>query len=218
MNLLKLPIQISLLFQKDRKLVFVDLLLRIIEIVPDEAALLPVFRDGAVSHLFIFITGIHIKNEHPARIQIIIDKGKNFKKIFFLKNIIHRIADGNHRTDRAIQFEFPHILHQIQDIVAALFFLLLRDLKHVAGIIHTDHVIACIRQKFGDGSCSAAKIQDQSVADPVFLQQTFDIFTPRRIIYVIHKQIIHLRKAGIAVHRIPPFSFAIVFRRFRRFS
>ena len=76
MYLLKFTVQIGIFSLRDEngKLIFVDLFLRVIVIIPDEACLFAVFRNRSFTHLFIFILCIQIKNKHALRIQIIVDE------------------------------------------------------------------------------------------------------------------------------------------------
>src|SRR5699024_8147497 len=50
---------------KKRQIILIDPLRFIVIIFPDEAALLPVLRDGILSQLFILMYGIKIKEEDP---------------------------------------------------------------------------------------------------------------------------------------------------------
>ena len=115
MYLFKFAVQIGIFSLRDEngKLIFVDLFLRVIVIVPDEACLLAVFRNRSLTHLFIFILGIQIKDKHALRVQIIVDEREDFPQIVFLQNIVDGIADAHNRLHGSVKLKFPHILKQI---------------------------------------------------------------------------------------------------------
>lgn len=67
MGLRKFAEQVFLLFHKNRQIIFVDLILRRIIIFPDKAAILPVFRNRAVTDdCFVFIDRIKIEDKKPS--------------------------------------------------------------------------------------------------------------------------------------------------------
>ena len=58
---------------KQSQVIFIDHLTFVKIIFPDKAALFPVFRNGLFTQLFpVFVHGIHVKDENPLRIQIIV--------------------------------------------------------------------------------------------------------------------------------------------------
>ena len=91
-----------------------DLYARIMkEVASYEACLFAVFRNRSLTHLFIFILCIQIKNKHALRIQIIVDEREDFPQIVFLQNIVDGIADAHNRLHGSVELKFPHILKQI---------------------------------------------------------------------------------------------------------
>ena len=111
---------------------------------------------------------IKIKNKNAAGIQVIVDQPEHLEKVRRIRYIIHGIADAQHRAHRAVQFERPHILQKIKDIVPGRFFLLHGDLQHIRGIIHTDHIIAEARENLRHGPGAAPQIQQDPVVYVIF--------------------------------------------------
>ena len=78
MGLRKFAEQVFLLFHKNRQIIFVDLILRRIIIFPDKAAVLPVFRNRAVTDdCFVFIDRIKIEDKKPIRVKIVVYQFKS---------------------------------------------------------------------------------------------------------------------------------------------
>ena len=139
---------VSSVFLADEKcqIVLVDHLLLIVEILPNETALLTILRNRLLSKLFpVLVHGVEIKDKDSVRIKVIIRKSDNLNEILVLHQIIHRIADAHNRVNRSVKLKLSHILFQIQNSSRLLCLLLNRDLKHFLGQIHTDHIITIIR-------------------------------------------------------------------------
>ena len=121
MGFMILPVQpvlfLSFLFYKDGKIIDIDPLFGVVLVVPDKRRVLPVLRNDAVSHHgFIFIFRIQIKNKDAARIQIIVHQPEHLHQILVLQDIVHTVADRDHRPYGAVQLKLPHVLAEIEDI------------------------------------------------------------------------------------------------------
>ena len=144
---------------KNSQIIFVHLPLGIIIIFPNKAAVFPVFCNrGIPDNRFVFINRIEIENKEPARAQIIIHQSECLQNILFLQKIIQGVAHAHHGSYAPIQFQFPHILHQIQDFLPRTFLFPLGNIQHFLGIVNPNHIIALIRQKLSQRSRSAAQI------------------------------------------------------------
>ena len=78
-----------ILLHKNSQIIFIDLILTVIEVFPDKAAVIPVFSNrGIAYHRFIFINRIKIKDKKPARIKIIIHQPEALRQLLFLQKII----------------------------------------------------------------------------------------------------------------------------------
>ena len=172
--------QILSLFLRDkqRENILIDPLLRVIAVLPDKAPVFPVLRNRGLPDPPVFRLCIHIKNKNPARIQVIIHQPENLQKIFLGQYIVHTVTDAHNRPHGSVQLELPHILIQVQDIVAGLIFFVLCLLQHLHGTVDPDHIISGIRQQLRHASCSAPQFTDQSVGNPVPLQQPDQIPAP----------------------------------------
>ena len=113
MCLLVFFIQTFIISDKQRQVILIDLICRVIPVLPDKAALLAVLRDHRLPELFILEKRIQIEYEHSARIQIIVHKSEYLQQIRLIRNIVHRITDTHNRPHGTVQLKFPHILLQI---------------------------------------------------------------------------------------------------------
>ena len=139
--------------------ILVDPFLFIIIIVPYKAAVLPVLRNRTVpQNLPVLILRIEIKEKDPARIQIIIDQAEHLLQLLFLQNIVDRVTDADHRPNRAVQLELPHILQKIQDVVPGFLPLFHCRVQHFLRAVHTDHVIPIPGEQLRHSACPAAKL------------------------------------------------------------
>ena len=243
MHFLKPAVGCTVLADIKRQIVFVYGT-RLIEIIlPDEAALLTVFRNRRLSQKIpVLVYRIQVKNKDAILLQILVHTRKHLAQIRFLQNVIHGIADRHHRAHASVQFQFTHILEQIENspigqlvrfIRLAQFCIFFRligfvsfvpcfcrtprirlilclacDLKHLLGIVHADHIVPCRRQQPGHFSGAATQFRNRSAADAVFPEQPRKIGTPFLIGNIIHKQIIHSRKALVCTHIVLTFSSA----------
>ena len=97
MRLLVFPVQfrIFLALHKQGQFIFIDPLLLIIIIIPDKTTFLPLFRERSISQYFpVFIFCIKVKDKYTLGIQIIIHQTEYFLQFFFIRHIIHGIADA----------------------------------------------------------------------------------------------------------------------------
>ena len=187
-------------------IVFVDPFLWIVKILPDEAAVLPVLRDGCVpDDRFIFIDRVEIEQKQTARVQIIVHQAEGFKQVLFLQQIIQAVADADHGADRAVQLEFPHILFQIKDVLRLFGLFFQGDVQHGLRIVHADHIIPFFGKEPGHRSRAAAEIQHQPIPDAVLSQTSRQEIRPVFIGGVVHESIIDLCKIRICFHLKPPF-------------
>ena len=185
------------------QIVLVQPFLRVVIIFPDKAALLPVFRNHAFPENFrVLVDGIHVEQEDPVRIEIIVRQAEDLEKIGFLRNVIQGVADADDGPHRTVQLELPHILQKIEDIMAGFFLLFIGQLQHLLRGVHADHVVAGPRQKLRHAARAAAQVQHQSVLDSVFLQVFRDPVSPFLIGNAVHEQIVDRREARVCVH--PP--------------
>ena len=123
MGLCESPENIVLFLYEDSQIILIDLFFRIVIILPDKTAVLSVLRNGGIADdLPVFIGGIEIKDKHPAGIEIVVHQLKYLQQFLFFQNIIHGIADTDHRTYGRIQIQFPHVLMKIEDFRTALCF------------------------------------------------------------------------------------------------
>ena len=261
MHFLKPAVGCTVLADIKRQIVFVYGTLLIEIILPDEAALLAVFRNRRLSQKIpVLVYRIQVKNKDAILLQILVHTRKHLAQIRFLQNVIHGIADRHHRAHASVQFQFTHILEQIENSPIGQFVGLIRfirlirlvrlirffrfirlaqfciffrligfgsfvpcfcrtprirlilclacDLKHLLGIVHADHIVPCRRQQPGHFSGAATQFRNRSAADAVFPEQPRKIGTPFLIGNIIHKQIIHSRKALVCTHIVLTFSSA----------
>ena len=171
-------------------------------IFPDKTALFPILRNSRISKYFpVFIRRIHIKYKNSIRIKIIIHQFKYSKKIFFLCNIIHTVTDADDSPHCSVKFKLPHILLQIKDLMAGLCPFFHGLAQHFLGIIHTDHIITGLCQKFRHHSGPAAKFQHDPVFNSVFLKASDQIFRPFFIFHIVHEDIINSGKIAVCFHK-----------------
>ena len=191
--------------KKQRQFIDVQPAGTVVFILPDETALLAVLRDGPVSQeLFIFIDGIQIKQKQAARIQVVVDQAEDLQQILFLRDIIHGVADADHRPHGPVKLKLPHILQQIENIQGLFPRLLHGFLEHSRGVVHANHVIPCPGQAHGQASGSASQFQNQSVPDALLPQKPDDITAPGIIIHITHEQVIDSGKFSVCFHQLFP--------------
>ena len=78
MRLFKTGIPVVLIPDIEGQVVLIQLLLRVVIIFPDKAAILPVFRNRAVTDdCFIFIDRIKIEDKKPIRVKIVVYQFKS---------------------------------------------------------------------------------------------------------------------------------------------
>ena len=102
---------------------------------------------------------IDVKYKYPVRVKIIADKRKASFKPAPPGQVIHAVKAGNDRRDRAVKLKAPHILTEPQNSVTARF--PPPDIKHFAGGIDGNHIIAHFRKRQGDVSRPAGEVKNQ---------------------------------------------------------
>ena len=193
-------VPVLILRHKQSQHIFIGLRLRIVGILPDKASVLPAVRDGAVADACILRLRGHIEDKQPSGIQIVVDQPEHLKQIPVLQKVVETVTDTDHRPDSAVQFELPHILIEIEDIMSGLIFFLLGLFQHIHRTVDADDLITLTGQKLRHRSRAAAQFADQTVLDSVFLQNLCQISAPPFIIHVVHEQIIDPGKTLIFAH------------------
>ena len=198
MFLLTLLIQSVFSWKKKCQFIYIQGIFPVITVLPDKASVLSVLSNSRIAdHIPVFMDRIHIKNEQPARIQIIIYQRKKILQIFLVRQIIHTVTDTDHSTNRTIQLKILHILQKIQNIMTGFCPLLHSLCKHLLRIIDTDHIISGICKHLCHSTCSTSQLQNQTIPDPVLSQCFYNIVCPFTIVYIIHENIINTGKSSI---------------------
>ncbi len=149
------------LFYKHGQIIFIDLFLFVIVIIPDKAAVFPGLRDRGIPYdLRIFIYRIEIEDKDPLRKKVIIDQSEGLHDLLLFQQIVDRIADTDHGADCTVQFKCPHVLQQIEDIQPCAVSFLYGNLQHLLRVIYPDHIIALCGQKLRQRARTTAQIQN----------------------------------------------------------
>ena len=85
-----------------------------------------------------------------------------------VRYIIDGITYAYRRSDCAVQFKFLHILQKIQYIMSGFHPLFHGKLKHILGIVHTDHIVSVSCKNLCHRTCTTSKFQHNSVFYAIF--------------------------------------------------
>ena len=80
--------------------------MNVIVIFPDEAAVVPGFRECMIRAEFpVMIYRIQVEQEQSSRIEIVIHQTEDLQQVPVIRDVIQGIADGYDRADRSVQFK-----------------------------------------------------------------------------------------------------------------
>ena len=144
---------------KDRHIVFVDVLLFVIIILPDKTAVLSVLSDCCISdNISVLVQRIKIKDKDPLWEKKIVYQFKGLYNILILKKIIDTVTDTDNCPGCAVKIKFSHILFKIHDIKTSFAALSSGNIKHLRGKINSHYIVAFFCHYHRKASGSTAKL------------------------------------------------------------
>ena len=114
--------------------------------------------------------------------------------------VIHAVAGAGQRVHRTRQRESGHILANEARLHAPLTCLFRRAFQHFLGNIHADDPRNALGKFKRHGAGTAGAVAQGSDRPLVCAQQRHVIICPRRIIVIIHQQIIDSGKPRVRLH------------------